>query len=203
MLRSLSLMVSALALCTGTVSAAPGITSYQVSCDGCGERRVEMGNHSFCALSSVHSGGSNSACGIGGSSKSWHLVATDPDRGETQACGAVCMDLADSAGGSGVVTAPPLREVPVPGAALETLGPYQSDFGVLTLRRNGSGVTGTYTHKEGRVEGTLNGNTLTGRWTQSNGEGRLIFRFNTDYSGFSGVWSYGDAAPDRAWNGRR
>jgi hypothetical protein len=53
------------------------------------------------------------------------------------------------------------------------------------------------------VEGTLSGNTLTGRWTQTNGEGRMVFRFNSDFSGFSGVWSYGDAAPNQEWNGQR
>lgn len=71
------------------------------------------------------------------------------------------------------------------------------------MRRSGDRVSGTYTHKEGRLEGTLSGNTLTGRWTQSNGKGRLIFRFNADFSGFAGVWNYGDATPDRQWNGRR
>ena len=71
------------------------------------------------------------------------------------------------------------------------------------MQRSGNRVTGNYTHKGGRVEGTLSGNTLTGRWTQTNGEGRLVFRFNSDYSGFTGVWSYGDAVPDHEWNGRR
>ncbi len=73
----------------------------------------------------------------------------------------------------------------------------------MALRRSGNQVTGRYNYKDGRVEGTLNGNTLTGRWTQSNGEGQLVFKFNADYSGFTGVWNYGDAAPDRQWNGRR
>ena len=158
MLRSLSLVV--LALWAGSVSAAPRVTSYQASCDGCGEQRVQMGSHSFCALSHVRSGGSNSSCTVMNSQKSWYLIAMDSDRDETQACAAICMDLGDSAWESGAVVTPP----PSP---------------------------------------PLNGNTLTGRWTQSNGEGRLVFRFNGDYSGFTGVWNYGNATPDRQWNGRR
>ncbi|MBK9573805.1 MAG: hypothetical protein IPO43_14275 [Rhodoferax sp.] len=210
MLRLLSMV--ALACWVGVVGAAPRITSYQASCQGCGEKRVEMGSHSFCALSSVHSGGFDSSCSVGGSPKSWHLVAVDRDGGETQFCAAVCMDLGDSSGSSDTVIAPPPPQVsrPVPPpeepktvAAPESLGPYKTDFGTLTMRRSGDRVSGTYTHKEGRLEGTLSGNTLTGRWTQSNGKGRLIFRFNADFSGFTGVWSYGDAAPDRQWNGRR
>lgn len=212
MLRSLSLMV--LVLWAGGVSAAPRISSYNAECQGCGEKRVQMGSHSFCALSSVHSGGFDSYCAVGGSPKSWFLIAKDTDGGETQACGAVCMDLEDSAGGGDSVVAlpppvsrpvpPPVaRPDPAPSAAPDVFGPYQSDFGSLTMRRSGNRVSGTYTHKDGRVEGTLSGNTLTGRWTQSNGEGRLVFRFNSDFSGFTGVWSYGDAVPDRQWNGHR
>lgn len=213
MLRSLSLL--ALALWAGGVSATPRIASYNAECHGCGEKRVQMGSHSFCALSYVHSGGFNSYCAVGGNPKSsWWLVAKDPDAGETQACGAVCMDLEGSSGGSDAVAAPPpsvSRPAPPPvdrpdtgtGGVPDVFGPYQSTFGTLTMQRNGNRVTGTYTHKGGRVEGTLNGNTLTGRWTQTNGEGRMVFRFNSDYSGFTGMWSYGDAAPNQEWNGRR
>lgn len=215
MLRSLSLM--ALALWAGGVSAAPRVTWYNAECHACGEKRVDMGSHSFCALSYVHSGGFNSYCAVGGNPKSsWWLLAKDPDGGETQACGAVCMDLEGSTGGADPVVAPPSpppvsrpapppapRPDPAPGGVPDTFGPYQSTFGTLTMQRSGNRVTGTYTHKGGRVEGTLSGNTLTGRWTQTNGEGRMVFRFNSDFSGFTGVWSYGDAVPNQEWNGRR
>ena len=209
MLRPLSLITLSLWACTS--SAAPDISFYQASCDGCGEQRVEMGSHTFCALSYVHSGGFNSACAIGGSPKAWRLVATDPDKGETQACAAICMDLETSAGGGDPVAASP-RQVAAPKPAVapaagdfapKVFGPYQTDFGTLSMRRDGSRVTGTYTHMDGRLDGALNGYTLTGRWTQSNGEGRLVFRFNQDYSAFTGVWSYGDANPEQQWNGSR
>lgn len=206
----------ALALWVGAVSAAPRVSSYNAECHACGEKRVPMGSHTFCALSYVHSGGFNSYCAIQGSPKAWSLVAKDPDGGETQACGAICLDL-DGTGAAAdpVIAPPPTSPVSRPTAPTETrtdaapaegpeaLGPYQSTFGTVTLRRSGNRVTGTYTHKSGRIEGTLSGNTLTGRWTQSNGEGRLVFRFNPDYSGFSGQWSYGDATPDKEWTGRR
>ena len=215
MLRSMSLM--ALALWAGGVSAAPRVTSYNAECHACGEKRVDMGSHSFCALSYVHSGGFNSYCVVGGNPKSsWWLLAKDPDGGETQACGAVCMDLEGSTGGADPVVAPPSpppvsrpapppapRPDPAPGGVPDTFGPYQTAFGTLTMQRSGNRVTGTYTHKGGRVEGTLNGNTLIGRWTQTNGEGRLVFRFNSDFSGFSGLWSYNNDEPNQEWNGRR
>jgi hypothetical protein len=93
---------------------------------------------------------------------------------------------------------------PPPSAPDETsLGVYNSDFNELTLRRNGSQVTGTYKHRNGRVEGTLSGQTLTGMWYQDNGKGRLTFEFNADFSAFTGKWNYNDAEPTRQWNGTR
>jgi hypothetical protein len=64
-------------------------------------------------------------------------------------------------------------------------------------------VTGTYKHRDGRIEGTLNGNALTGWWYQSNGKGRLEFVFNNDFSAFTGKWSYNEAEPSSKWNGQK
>ena len=76
-------------------------------------------------------------------------------------------------------------------------------YGTLKINSNGN-TTYVIDDDHPAVQALrLSGNTLTGRWTQSNGKGRLIFRFNADFSGFTGVWSYGDAAPARQWNGRR
>ena len=41
-------------------------------------------------------------------------------------------------------------------------GIYQTDFNEMTIQQNGSSITGTYKHANGRIEGTLNGNTMTG-----------------------------------------
>jgi uncharacterized cupin superfamily protein len=80
-------------------------------------------------------------------------------------------------------------------------GVFRSDFGNIQFMNNGLKVTGTYPHAEGRIEGEFEGKILTGIWTQSNGKGRFIFQFNSDYTSFSGKWSYNDAEPDRQWNG--
>lgn len=82
-------------------------------------------------------------------------------------------------------------------------GIYDTDFGELTIQQNGSEVSGKYTHADGRIEGTLNGNTLTGRWYQNNGKGRFIFIFDPAYTSFAGKWSYEDAEPSSPWNGKR
>lgn len=82
-------------------------------------------------------------------------------------------------------------------------GVYQTDFNELTLQQNGSQVTGTYKHADGRIEGTINGNTMTGWWYQSNGKGRFTFVFNNDFSAYTGKWGYDNAEPSGTWNGRR
>lgn len=89
------------------------------------------------------------------------------------------------------------------GFSQTTSGTYNTDFNEMTIAQNGSKVTGTYKHQNGRVEGTLSGHTLTGHWFQSNGKGKLIFEFNADFTAFTGKWSYNDATPSSKWNGTR
>lgn len=92
---------------------------------------------------------------------------------------------------------------PPPGIVETILGVYNSDFNELTMSCKGSQVTGTYKHRNGRIEGTLSGHTVTGMWYQDNGKGRFIFEFNADFSKFNGKWSYNDAEPNSQWNGTR
>jgi len=73
----------------------------------------------------------------------------------------------------------------------------------MNLQQNGPSVSGTYKHSDGRIEGTISGNTLTGTWTQSNGKGRIVFVFTPDASVFTGKWGYDDAEPSGQWNGKR
>ena len=88
------------------------------------------------------------------------------------------------------------------GASIPT-GEFSTDFNAMRFRQDGNRVTGTYDHQNGRIEGTLSGHTLTGRWTQSNGKGRFVFEFNDDFTSFTGKWSYNDAEPTSSgWNGK-
>jgi len=80
-------------------------------------------------------------------------------------------------------------------------GVYETDFKDMTLTQNGSKVTGTYKHMDGRIDATISGNILTGWWYQSNGKGKLSFTFDEDFSAFTGKWSYNDAEPKSKWNG--
>jgi len=82
-------------------------------------------------------------------------------------------------------------------------GVYNTDFNELTITQTGNSVTGTYKYQNGRIEGTLNGNVLTGWWYQDNGKGRFEFVFNADFSAFEGRWGYNDVAPTGKWNGTK
>lgn len=81
-------------------------------------------------------------------------------------------------------------------------GDFSTDFNALRFHQDGNKVTGTYDHRNGRIEGTLNGRTLTGRWTQDNGKGRFVFEFNEGFTAFEGKWSYDDNEPTGTWNGK-
>ena len=82
-------------------------------------------------------------------------------------------------------------------------GVFTTDFNDMVFSWDGNKVTGTYEFRNGRIEGTLSGHTLSGRWTQDNGKGRLVFEFNEDFTEFTGKWSYNDAEPaSSGWNGK-
>lgn len=82
-------------------------------------------------------------------------------------------------------------------------GVYQTDFNEMILYLNGNRVTGTYKHRNGKVEGILSGNKLVGTWTQDNGKGRMVFVFSSDFSSFTGKWGYNESEPGSKWNGTK
>ncbi len=81
-----------------------------------------------------------------------------------------------------------------------------TDCGEMTLSQSGNLVTGTYTHDNGGIEGTVSGNTLTGRWSESpsyqepNDAGQFVFTMAPDCGSFTGTWGYGGCDSER-WSG--
>lgn len=88
-------------------------------------------------------------------------------------------------------------------AVYSVAGTYDTSFGEMVLRQNGSTVTGTYTNGGGTIEATLSGTTLIGYWIQSNGRGRINFVFDATFSSFKGGWSYNEDNPAAGWDGQR
>lgn len=83
-------------------------------------------------------------------------------------------------------------------------GRYDSEFGNMVLNQDGQRVWGTYSHQQGQLEGTFDGQIFRGVWKQAptyrapNDAGDLEMRF---YNGrFSGTWRYGHN-PQAQWEG--
>ncbi|MFA5555327.1 MAG: hypothetical protein WDA68_12370 [Phycisphaerae bacterium] len=114
-------------------------------------------------------------------------------------------DYINISGNNSQAVSTPKRQTQSAVSTKNATGTYKTSFAEMTLRQSGNRVTGTYKYRNGRIEGTLNGRTLTGRWTQSNSKGRFVFNFNSDFSGFTGYWSYNDAQPNSSnkWDGTR
>ena len=57
--------------------------------------------------------------------------------------------------------------------------------------------------KNGRIEGTVQGDVLRGKWYQSNGSGSFEFRLSADGRSFLGRWGTGQTLTGGSWNGTR
>jgi hypothetical protein len=83
-------------------------------------------------------------------------------------------------------------------------GSWNSNFGSIQMRQQGSQVQGDYPYKSGRLSGTLQGNTLRGQWTQENATGHFVFQLSADGQSFRGSWGRGAADNDGGpWEGTR
>jgi hypothetical protein len=82
---------------------------------------------------------------------------------------------------------------------------YKTTFGNLTLRVSGNAATGTYESGNGKLQGVLNGNRLSGTWTNSASRksGKFEFVFSSDFSSFTGKYGYNDSAPKSNWSGTK
>lgn len=150
------------------------VSHYVDACHACGVKTVRMGQHTYCALSSVQSGGFNSTCTIRLTRAGWDLIISDPDPGETQSCAAICLDLepssdtpASDAPADVPTTAPTVRNAST--LAWESEGDWTG-----TWRRRGTSnvFDVVYRGPSGETvpaveELTLQGNQATGRRIES------------------------------------
>ena len=97
-----------------------------------------------------------------------------------------------------------------------TQGIYTTSYGDMDFKTSGP-YTATYSTDEGRIIGSLSGDTLGGIWvekssgqkckTQRDGSyywGLVKFSFTSDFNEFKGLWSYcNNPLKSRQWNGKR
>jgi len=82
---------------------------------------------------------------------------------------------------------------------------------ILILKQSGNTVTGNYYLAEGRIFGTLDGNTLTGTWIENESgkytgdqgrTGQFIWIFSDDFKSFTGTWGRDSSSTGGGeWNG--
>jgi hypothetical protein len=89
-------------------------------------------------------------------------------------------------------------------------GTWDTEWGPLELQQSGSSVIGTYTHDQGRIQGTVSGNKLIGTWSESpsysppDDAGDFEFTMSDDCGSFNGVWRYGSIGDwSGSWSGTR
>jgi len=84
---------------------------YHLTSADQGRRDLNMGQHTFCALSAYQQGGRDGYCSVGQNLGDWILVAIDPDDpARAQTCVAVCMDIP----GMGIPSTPKAAGTPAP-----------------------------------------------------------------------------------------
>lgn len=92
---------------------------------------------------------------------------------------------------------------------IDTNGTWNSDFGTLVIKQIGNTLSGNYEFRNGKIDGTLVGNTASGTWyedTNNNGIydalGKFRFVFSPNATSFKGTWGYKDKFYDGGiWNG--
>lgn len=82
-------------------------------------------------------------------------------------------------------------------------GVWETNWGKMEIQQKGKHISGSYDYMEGRIEGSLQNQTLHGTWIQPNGEGTFVFEFNESLTEFTGSWGYDDDPPSRNWDGSR
>lgn len=121
-------------------------------------------------------------------------------------------------GGSGTVSATVPATVTTHGlvraeyaGASPWSGPWDSDWGTMEFAQSGSHVTATYDYHDGRITGTVSGNTLTGTWSQSpsyqppEDAGDVVFVMAADGNTLTGSWRFGTGTGtwDGTWTATR
>lgn len=90
---------------------------------------------------------------------------------------------------------------------IDVSGKWDTTWGDMILIQTGKNVSGSYTWDNGKIEGVLNGNIMTGTWSEEptynppRDAGKIEFTFN--HNTFLGKWGYGDEPLSGAWVGTR
>lgn len=76
-------------------------------------------------------------------------------------------------------------------ADIDVTGTYNGTWGAMQLQQSGAHVTGAYAFRDGKIDGTVDGNTLRFTWQGDAGSGRGVLVRSSDGT-FVGSWGNGD-----------
>ncbi len=83
-------------------------------------------------------------------------------------------------------------------------GTYATNYKAFHIRQEGTSVTGCYEHKEGLLEGGMDGRASAFTWTQSIGKGSATIVFASNGTRMTGIWWYADDPSNRGtWFGTK
>jgi len=90
-------------------------------------------------------------------------------------------------------------------------GTWKTGFGTLTVTQNGKKIRGQYPHDKGKIEGTIEGSVVRGKWSEGSSykppkdAGDFEFVISRDGNSFKGKWSYGfgNEKWHSTWNGEK
>ncbi|MGE5405292.1 MAG: hypothetical protein ACM3PP_10205, partial [Candidatus Saccharibacteria bacterium] len=89
-------------------------------------------------------------------------------------------------------------------------GTWNTTWGEMKLTQDGSNINGTYVHATGKISGTLNGRTFTGKWSEAPTytppyeAGDVVITISTDGKSMTGKWRYGTSGDWQTnWRGTR
>jgi len=89
-------------------------------------------------------------------------------------------------------------------------GTWNTEWGPMNLQQSGNRVTGSYTHDQGRIDGTATGSRLVGTWSEApsysppGDAGDVELTMAEDCQSFSGSWRYGSEGDwSGSWTGSR
>ena len=73
----------------------------------------------------------------------------------------------------------------------------------MKLIQSGNQVTDSYNYQNGKIHGTISGNTLRGYFKQDNGSGTIVFTIANDGKSFAGKFDSKTSEDSGWWNGSR
>lgn len=84
-------------------------------------------------------------------------------------------------------------------------GSWETNFGDLVMTQSVSSISGSYSHDAGSLTGVVSGNTLSGRWVESDDEGTFSFTMDSAGKSFSGSWQETSPDPNQGgnWDGSK